>query len=195
MQRLAGLAPGALLTLAGLVLYFVDSLLPWQQACVQVGDFSACGSLNEWHGIGVLAALLGVALLVWEAIPLFRDRPALGGVHPRFVSIVLAAALVLFTFVTTLTHDDFRTFWAWAGLILAVVVAAGVWMQAREEGVERPSFGSRDAAATTDPAASAPDPYPPAPDPRPEATPATPPSAVGDASMAPSEAAARGEAS
>jgi hypothetical protein len=195
MQRLARLAPGALLTLAGLVLYFVDSLLPWQQACVQVGDFSACGSLNEWHGIGVLAALLGVALLVWEAIPLFRERPALGGVHPRFVSIVLAAALVLFTFVTTLTHDDFRTFWAWAGLILAVVVAAGVWMQAKEEGVELPSFESGDAAATSGSPASAPDASPPAPDGPPEATPATPPSAVGDAHMASSEAAAGREAS
>jgi hypothetical protein len=195
VERLARLTPAALLTLAGLVLYFVDSLLPWQQACVQVGDFSACGSLNVWHGIGVLAALLGVALLVWEAIPLFRERPALAGVHPRFVSIVLAAALVVFTFVTTLTHDDFRTFWAWAGVILAVVAAVGVWMQAEEEGVELPSFESGDAAATTGPPASARDASPPAPDRPPETTPATLRSAAGDAPMAPGEAAAGGEAS
>jgi hypothetical protein len=125
----------------------------------------------------VLAALLGVALLVWEAIPLWRERPALSGVHPRFVSIVLVAALVLFTLVTTLTHDDFRTFWAWAGLILAVVVAVGVWMQTKEKGVELPSFGSGPASAQP-----------------PDATPVSP-AATGDASMPQSEAAAGGEAS
>jgi hypothetical protein len=142
VERLARLTPGAMLTLAGLLLYFIDSFLPWQKACVSVGEFSACGSLNEWHGIGVLAALLGMALLVWEAMSLFVARPALGGAHPRFVSIIVAAALVVVTLITTLTHDGFRTFWAWAGLIVSVVAAVGVWMQTREEGVDLASFGA-----------------------------------------------------
>ncbi len=190
MEKLARLTPGAMLTLAGLVLYFVNSFLPWQKACVSVGEFSACTSLNEWHGIGVLAALLGIALLVWEAMPLVAERPALGAAHPRFVSIVVAAALVVVTLITSLTHDEFRTFWAWAGLIVAVVVAVGVWMQASEEGMEVPSIGAGGAStsagasaaseretaqpAPTPPAAAAPPPPPATASDRPPAPPANP---------------------
>ena len=164
MKRLSRPTPGAMLTLAGLVLYFVNSFLPWQKACVSVGEFSACGSLNEWHGIGVLAALLGTALLVWETMPLFVERPALGGAHPRFVSIIAAAALVVATLITTLTHDEFRTFWAWAGLIVSVVAAVGVWLQSAEEEVDRGSSGAGGASTPAGTSAgSAREPGPPAP--------------------------------
>jgi hypothetical protein len=140
MAKLSKLTPGAMLTLGGLVLYVINSFLPWQKLCVGDGDFKACASQSEWHGIGVLAVLLGIALLVWEAIPLVMPRPALGAVSPRLVSMGLAAALVLFTLITTLTHNEFRKIWAWIGLILAIVAAVGVWMQAKDEGVEMPSL-------------------------------------------------------
>ena len=140
MDKLSKLTPGAMLTLGGLVLYVINSFLPWQKLCVGDGDFRVCASQSEWNGIGVLAALLGIALLVWEAVPLVMPRPALGAVNPRLVSMGLAAALVLFTLITTLTHNEFRKIWAWIGLILAIVAAVGVWMQAKDEGVAMPSL-------------------------------------------------------
>jgi len=140
MDKLSKLTPGAMLTLGGLVLYFINSFLPWQKLCIGDSDFRACASANEWHGIGVLAVLLGIALLVWEALPLVTVRPAIGALNPRLVSMGLAAALVLFTLITTLTHNEFRKIWAWVGLILSIVAAVGVWMQAKDEGVEMPSL-------------------------------------------------------
>ena len=149
MDKLSKLTPGAMLTLGGLVLYVVNSFLPWQKLCVGDGDFRVCASQSEWNGIGVLAALLGIALLVWEAVPLVMPRPALGAVNPRLVSMGLAAALVLFTLITTLTHNEFRKIWAWIGLILAIVAAVGVWMQAKDEGVAMPSLKDMGAGGGT----------------------------------------------
>jgi hypothetical protein len=196
VEKLVRLTPGGMLTLAGLVLYFVNSFLPWQKACVSVGEFSACTSLNEWHGIGVLAALLGVALLVWEAMPLVAERPALGAAHPRFVSLVVAAALVVVTLITTLTHDEFRTFWAWAGLIVSVVVAVGVWMQASEEGMEVPSFGAGGSSTSAVAAASERETARPAPTPPAAAVRPPPPAPASDRPAAPpANPATGGEAS
>ena len=141
MDKLSKLTPGAMLTLGGLVLYFIDSFLPWQE----LGPFS----FSEWRGIGILAALLGIALLLWEALPLVMARPALGTVSPRLVSLGLAAALVLFTLITTLDHSQFRKIWSWIGLILSIAVAVGVWMQAKEEGFQMPSLSGMGASGSS----------------------------------------------
>ena len=162
MDKLSKLTPGAMLTLGGLVLYFVDSFLPWQKVCFSGGDLHVCASRNEWHGIGVLAVLLGIALLLWEAMPLVIARPALGAVSPRLVSLGLAAALVLFTLITTLTHNEYRKIWSWIGLILSIAVAVGVWMQAKEEGVQMPSLGGMGASGSSGSGSAPPPSDPPA---------------------------------
>ena len=142
MDKVSKLTTCAMLTLGGLVLYFINSFLPWQK----LGP----NSFNEWRGIGVVAVLLGIALLVWETLPLVATRPSAGPVPPRLLSMGIAAALVLFTLLTTLTHNEFRKIWAWIGLILSIVVAAGVWMQAKDEGVEMPSLGGTGAGSSAD---------------------------------------------
>ena len=177
MDKLSKLTPGAMLALGGLILYFIDSFLPWQKACFGGGGVSVCASRNEWHGIGVLAVLLGIALLLWEGMPLLMARPALGTVHPRLVSMGLAAALVLFTLITTLTHNEFRKFWSWLGLILALVAAVGVWMQAKDEGVQMPSLSGMGAGGSSSSGGgqtppSSPPPPPPAETPPAESPPA-----------------------
>jgi hypothetical protein len=149
MDKLSKLTPGAMLTLGGLVLYIIDSFLPWQKVCFGGGGINVCPSANEWHGIGVLAVLLGIALLLWEAMPLVTARPALGTVSPRLVSLGLAAALVLFTLITTLSHNEFRKIWSWIGLILSIVAAVGIWMQAKDEGVQMPSLGGMGAGGSS----------------------------------------------
>jgi hypothetical protein len=164
MDMLMKLSTGAKITLGALVLYFIDGFLPWQKA----GPFS----INEWHGIGVLAALIGIALLVWEAMPLFVQRPALGNLNPRLLSLVLAAALVLFTLIRVLsTYTGWSRGWgSWVGLILSIVVAAGIYMQAQSEGFKMPdlkamrSAGGGSSTSESAPATTVPTP-PPAPEP------------------------------
>ena len=163
MDKLSKLTPGAMLALGGLVLYFIDSFLPWQKACFGGGGVEVCASRNEWHGIGVFAVLLGIVLLLWEAMPLLMARPALGTLHPRLVSMGLAAALVLFTLITTLTHNEYRNFWSWLGLILSIVVAVGVWMQAKGEGVPMLSLGGMGAGGSSAGGSSTPPSAPPPP--------------------------------
>src|SRR3989337_3561108 len=60
MDKLSKLTPGAMLTLGGLVLYVINSFLPWPKLCVGDGDFRVCASQSEWNGIAVPAGLLGI---------------------------------------------------------------------------------------------------------------------------------------
>ena len=185
MEKLSKLTPGAALTLAGLVLYFINSFLPWQRFCIGPEEAEFCGgSANEWHGIGVLAVLIGIALLLWEAAPLVIERPSLGGLDPRLVSVVLAAALVLFTLITTLTHNEFRKFWAWIGLVLSIVVALGIWRELKAGGVSLGALAPTqrgDVSATSSETSasppSAPEPPPPPPPTVSESTTPEPPPA------------------
>ena len=160
MDTLMKLSTGAKLALGGLALAFIDSFLPWQTA----GPFS----INEWHGIGVLAVLIGIVLLVWEALPLFGERPAIGTLNPRLISLVLAAAFVLFTLIRALTtYPGWSHGWgAWVGLILSIAVAAGIGMQAQAEGFQMPKMKApvANVSTTAETSMPAPPPAPPAPD-------------------------------
>src|SRR5690242_5941907 len=106
------------LLLAACVLYFVFSFLDWQQ----VSALGFTVGRNEWNGVGVVAALLGVALLVWEVVrPLGLER--LQAREAGFVSLALALLLALFTLVTFLSHNVARHWPAWVGLVLAALIA------------------------------------------------------------------------
>jgi poly-gamma-glutamate synthesis protein (capsule biosynthesis protein) len=63
------------------VLYVIISFLDWQQ----VSFASLSAGINEWHGVGVIAALLAIALLVWEGARLAGVRVALGPITPDAV--------------------------------------------------------------------------------------------------------------
>ena len=57
------------LLVAGLLL-LIDSFLAWQQVSVGAGNFHVTASASMWHGVGVVAGLLVVALLIWEGLQL-----------------------------------------------------------------------------------------------------------------------------
>ena len=89
-----------------------------------------------WHGWGVLAGLLAIGLLVWEVIRLANINVAMP-VTPAMTSAALAILLAIFTVLKFLVDNEFRTFWAWLGLILAIAIVVGAWlnMQAAGEGL------------------------------------------------------------
>jgi len=99
--------------LLGGLLYLVCSFRNWQQ--VSVGTFGTFG-LNEWHGIGILAGSLVIALLVWEALRVL----GLNVRSKEFVSVALALLLALVTVITFATHGTARHWPAWFGLLLAI---------------------------------------------------------------------------
>lgn len=120
--------------LGGAALYVVFSFLDWQQ----VSAFGITAGISEWHGIGVVAALLAVAVLCFELVRLVQPRFELGSISAGLVSYALAVALLVFTVLTFLTHNEARHWPAWIGLILAVVIAGAASRRARNEEVRIP---------------------------------------------------------
>jgi hypothetical protein len=149
MDRLNELSHGAKVVLGAAIAFLIVSFFNWQE--VDLGPIGEAG-VSMWDGIGWLAGLLAIALIVWQAIRLANINVEIG-VTPAMVTAALALLLLIFTFIKFLVDNEFRTFWAWLGLALAIVVAVGAWlnMKAAGESVQdvMDRFGSRPGGTTT----------------------------------------------
>ena len=145
--------------LGGAVLYIIFSFFDWQQ----VSAFGISAGLTEWHGIGVIAALLAIVLLAWEVGRVLQFKIELGSLTPGLISVGLALLLLLFTVITFLSHNEARHWPAWIGLLLSIVIAVFAFKRAQGEGVEMPNMpksigpsgGSGSSSGGTPPSADA----------------------------------------
>jgi len=117
------------------LVYLVFTFFEWQHFTVTIGITVRYG-FNEWHGVGLIACGLVVALLAWEVARLFGVRLPGASVSPAFVSFALAVLLPLFTLITFFSRSDGRQWPAWVGLALSIVIGAAAVMRAKAEGVE-----------------------------------------------------------
>jgi hypothetical protein len=138
MDRLMKLSRETQVVLAASLLYLIFSFFDWQQ--VSAAGFTV--GQSEWDGVGILAGLLVVALLVWEGVRLFVVKIELGALTPGLVSVALALLLLLFTVITFLTHGTARHWPAWIGLLLSIAIAAAALKRAKAEGVQVPKMPS-----------------------------------------------------
>jgi hypothetical protein len=134
MDKLAELSHGAKVVLGGAIVFLILSFFNWQE--VDLGAFGEAG-VSMWHGVGWIAGLLAIALIVWQAIRLTNFNLEIG-VGPAMVTTFLAVLLLLFTVIKFFADSEFRTWAAWVGLILAVVIAIGAWLNMQATGE---SFG------------------------------------------------------
>jgi hypothetical protein len=179
MDKLNALSRGTQLMLAGAALLLVDTFLPWQSVSFEALGVSVSESWTAWHGFwGVLLGLLTIALLAWLVLRLVGNEVSLP-VSDTLVGAALAALILLCAVLKVLT-DDAVAWGAWLGLVLAVVIAVGAWMQVQAAGgvdtlrseVSTGGAGGGAAAATPDdPMAT------PAPPAAPETPATTPPAA------------------
>jgi uncharacterized membrane protein len=147
------LSHGAKLVLGAAVALFIVSWFDWFEV-EGLGGFE-----NMWSGIGVLAGLLLIALIVWQGIRLANINLEVG-VTPSMVTAALAVLTLVFVFIRFIDKPGSgvvsdavdRTFWAWVGLALAIALVVGAWMnmQAAGEGLTemRKSIAGATAGAT-----------------------------------------------
>ena len=186
MDKFKELTTGAKLVLGAAVALFIVSLFNW----FKVGDI---GVGTMWSGIGVIAGLLLLALIVWQGLRLANIELEIG-VTPSMITAALAVLTLVFVFIRWISKPGGsiaadvvdRTIWSWLGLALAIVLVIGAWlnMQAAGEGIADIRAAATGAAASArsavdrddKPAAAAPAPPPAAPVETPADTPSEPPS-------------------
>jgi hypothetical protein len=167
MDRITALPRGMQLMLVGGALLLIDTFFHWQSVTV-VG---ITVSRNGWHGWGVLVGLLTIVLLVWLGARVAAADIRLP-VSDTLAGAVLGALIFLSTLLKVLVDNDFRTFWAWLGLLLAAAVAVGAWLQVTAGGGMETLRTEAAGMKTRAGGSSAPMPPPEAP---PTAEPAPPP--------------------
>jgi cation transport ATPase len=145
------LTHGAKLVLGASIAFLIVSIFNWQEI-----DFQGIASagVSMWHGWGVLAGLLAIAIIVWEGLRLANMKIEIG-LTPAMVTAALAILLLFFTVLKFLVSNEFRTFWAWLGLLLAIFVAVGAWMNMKAMGESITEMGSSMKAAAGSAAAAA----------------------------------------
>ena len=138
MDTFNKLTTGAKLMVVAGVLLFVDSWFSW----FKVGDI---GVDNMWGGLGVLAGLLLIVLLVWHGLRLANVSFEIG-VSDSLISGALAVLILLFVVIRFIDKPGSgavsdaidRSFWAWVGLVLAILLVVGAWLNMQAAGE---SFG------------------------------------------------------
>jgi hypothetical protein len=189
MDRLSALSRGAQIMLGAGVLLFIDLFLPWQSFDLPepFSDVTRSG----WHGFwGVVLGLLLIVLLAWLVVRIAAvDIPL--PVSSAMTAGLLGTLILFFAVIKNLVDDE-STIWSYIGVVLAIAIAYGAWMQIQEAGgvdtlkseatSRRPPAGDAGAGTT---AGTAP-PTPPAPPPPPaETSPAPPVDAPPPADTAP----------
>jgi hypothetical protein len=190
MDKLSELTHGAKVVLGAAIAFLIVSFLSWFE--VDLGPLGEAGE-NMWHGVGFLAGLLVIALIVWQAIRLANIQFEIG-VGPAMVTTALAALLLIFTFIRFIDKPGGdlassvvdRTIWAWLGLILALVIVGGAWMNMQASGESVQALMDR-FGTSSESAGAAPAPPPPPAGPPPAAPPPAAPEAPAEPTAAPAD--------
>lgn len=189
MDRFNALGRGAQLMLVSAALLFIDLFLPWQDFDVGgiADDLGVDATFSGWRGFaGVMLGLLTLVTLAWLVVRLLSVNIPLP-VSTAMTGALLGVLVAAFGIIKLLTIlGDEQTIWAWIGVILAILVAVGAYLQVQEAGgvdtlrSEIPSSMSSGSTTTTTPPPPVSTPAPPesaAPEATPPAEPAPPPPA------------------
>ncbi|HEX5585388.1 hypothetical protein [Gaiella sp.] len=115
---------GSKLVLVCSLAFLLVTFAPWQRPCAAsgAGGENICGWRTAYSGsnFGTYAALLALAILVWELLPVLSPRLSMRGWPTAIVSAILGVALVVCVLVKMIDDNQFQTGWAWIGLALAL---------------------------------------------------------------------------
>src|SRR6476619_2301877 len=171
MDRLKALGRGTQLMFIASVLLLIISFFNWQEVDFDLGALgSGSAGVSAWDDIGGI--IMGILTIVLIARIVARmaavDVPI--PVSFAMTSVVLGVLIFIIALLKNLT-DNYSTWASYVGVVLALLVAVGAWLEAQDAGgmealkSEATSFGGSGggaAAAASAPAAPAPSAAPPA---------------------------------
>jgi hypothetical protein len=130
---MGGLTMGQKGALIGGGVLFIALFLPWNS--VGGGSFAGVDipglSINGWNGMGMLAGILVIALLIWEGL---NAGGALANVQAPKAQIGagLAAGAALFAIIRFFQALSGVSFGAFLGLLAALGLAYAAWLRFQE---------------------------------------------------------------
>ena len=115
---------GSKLILLGSIALLIEMLTPWQRVCQTTSKGSICGWVTAYEGsnFGLYAALLAVAIVVWELLPILFPGLSMRGWPTALITAILSVALVVCVLVKMIVDNEFQQIWAWIGLAIALAV-------------------------------------------------------------------------
>jgi hypothetical protein len=125
------------------LLLVIDSFMPWQRNCVDRGKLLICqGSSSAWGGSAAfLGILMGIATIMLLLVVVAAIAGITGAVGPqgRTITMWLTGAIAItgvLKFLIVLFNQ--ARFFAWAGLILILILAYGGYMRMQEPSIQPP---------------------------------------------------------
>lgn len=129
MDTFNRLSMPAKVLLGATIAFLIVSIFNWQEVDVGVAE----AGRSMWSGWGTLAGLIAIVLLAWEGLRLANVNVTLP-ISAAMASAILAVVLAVVTILKFLVDNEFRTFWAWLGLILAIGIVVGAVMNMQAAG-------------------------------------------------------------
>jgi hypothetical protein len=122
------------------ILLFISLFLPWQslEGCDQAAEaIGVSCSVGGFSGLGVLVAILVIALLIWEGVLAAGTNINVGTMSPALISAIIGGAAAVFALIKFLTSLGggivFNISWgAFVGLILALALAYASYLRWQE---------------------------------------------------------------
>jgi hypothetical protein len=182
MDRFNALGRGAQIMLVAGVLLFIDLFLPWQDfGGGELAEALGVDDRRGWYGFaGIVLGLLTIVTLAWLIVRLMAVNIPLP-VSQAMTAALLGVLVAVFGIIKLLTIlGDEQTIWAWIGVILAIAVAVGAYLQVQEAGGMETLKGEASSLQSSmqTPAAPAASESPPPPAPPPPAAEQAPPPAA-----------------
>lgn len=151
---------GSKLILLGAIALLVEMLAPWTRVCVATGDVGArkCGWTTAYEGsnFSLYAAVLALAIIVWELLPILFPRLSMRGWSTATVTALLGIALAVCVLVKVIVDNEFQTGWAWIGLAIALTIMLTALIRVRFRWGTRHARPAEPEPAPTPPPGNAP---------------------------------------
>jgi hypothetical protein len=129
---MARMSMGSKLALGSSILLFISLFFPWEDVLRGLDPTGTFGNVNGFNGIGILVAILCIAVIVWEGMLAAGVNINMGTTSPALIGAILAAGAALFAIIQFLLSLGGIQWGGFLGLIFALALAYGAYLRFQE---------------------------------------------------------------